>query len=299
MRRNLHLGIGFLAATSGDERPGPPSPSTPTARPSTAGSRRMEAGAGEPCSAFRGLGGTKASFLTTVAALAGTRRVIAIDLPGFGDSDKPLNGRYDAPWFAEAVLDLLDALGLARADLIGNSMGGRVAIEVGLCGPDRVGRLVLLSPSMAWLRQDRALNWLLAAPAPAPRDGPAHPAGHRRAGRPPARARGDRVGSAAGVDEFLRALLHRRRALCLLSVRTQHRSRRAARRDRVLAPARGAVAAERCSSGAGRHAGPDRLHEARRGALPAAAHVELDCGHVPQVEAPGPTHAAIARFLGP
>ena len=46
-----------------------------------------------------GLGGTKASFVTTLAALA-AHRVIAIDLPGFGDSDKPLGAPYDAPWFA-------------------------------------------------------------------------------------------------------------------------------------------------------------------------------------------------------
>ena len=50
-----------------------------------------------------GLGGTKASFLPTVAALADHHRVIAIDLPGFGDSDKPLAAAYDAPYFAGAV----------------------------------------------------------------------------------------------------------------------------------------------------------------------------------------------------
>src|SRR5213079_3036203 len=86
-----------------------------------------QAGRGDPLVCIHGLGGTKASFMTTIAALAPERRVIAIDLPGFGDSDKPLGGRYDAPWFAEAVIDLLNHLGLDRADLIGNSMGGRVA----------------------------------------------------------------------------------------------------------------------------------------------------------------------------
>ena len=106
----------------------------------------MEAGRGEPVICIHGLGGTKASFIPTVAALAGRRRVIALDLPGFGDSDKPLTGRYDAAWFAEAVIGVLDGLELERAHVVGNSMGGRVAIELGLTAADRVGKLVMLSP---------------------------------------------------------------------------------------------------------------------------------------------------------
>jgi pimeloyl-ACP methyl ester carboxylesterase len=57
-------------------------------------------------------------------------RVIAVDLPGFGDSDKPIGAAHDAPFFADAMIDLLDALKLDRADLIGNSLGGRVALKV-------------------------------------------------------------------------------------------------------------------------------------------------------------------------
>ena len=101
---------------------------------------------------IHGLGATKVSFLPTLAALAGTHRCIAVDLPGFGDSVKPIRARYDARFFARSMVALLDALELERAHLIGNSMGGRVALEVGLRAPDRVGRLVLLAPSLAWLR---------------------------------------------------------------------------------------------------------------------------------------------------
>src|SRR2546421_645229 len=82
-----------------------------------------------PVVALHGLGGTKASFLPTLAALADAYRVIAVDLPGFGESDKPIGAAYDAPWFARATTALLDALGIERAHLVGNSMGGRVAIE--------------------------------------------------------------------------------------------------------------------------------------------------------------------------
>ena len=78
--------------------------------------------------------------------------MIALDLPGFGDSVKPIGAPYDAKWFARTVVAALDALEIDRADLAGNSMGGRIAIETGFQHPDRVGKLVLLSPALAWLR---------------------------------------------------------------------------------------------------------------------------------------------------
>src|SRR5436309_569221 len=95
----------------------------------------MEAGTGPPALALHGLGGTKGSFLPTVAALAGGFRVMAVDLPGFGDSDKPIGAAYDARFFASAVIDLLDALELDRVHLIGNSLGGRIALEIALRRP--------------------------------------------------------------------------------------------------------------------------------------------------------------------
>ncbi len=151
VRRDLHLGVGFLAATSGMTDTGRlrfRTVKTPDHRISL-----LEAGTGPPVIAIHGLGATKASFLATVAALADRHRVIAIDLPGFGDSDKPVGAPYDARWFATAIVQLLDALELDRADLIGNSLGGRVALEVGLRAPERLQRLALLAPSMAWRRK--------------------------------------------------------------------------------------------------------------------------------------------------
>lgn len=103
---------------------------------------------------IHGLGATKASFFETAAALRRDYRVHAIDLPGFGSSSKPALGGYDAPFFARAVLDVMDELGIDRAHLVGNSMGGRVAIEVGLKQPDRVGGLALLAPAVAFVRRD-------------------------------------------------------------------------------------------------------------------------------------------------
>ena len=107
VRRNLHVGIGFLAATSGVSDPGRlrfRTVATGRARLST-----IEAGTGPPVLAIHGLGGTKGSFLPTVAALADHYRVVAVDLPGFGDSDKPIGASYDPHFFADAMVALLDA----------------------------------------------------------------------------------------------------------------------------------------------------------------------------------------------
>ncbi|MFL5871737.1 MAG: alpha/beta fold hydrolase [Solirubrobacterales bacterium] len=102
---------------------------------------------------IHGLGANKSSFFETVAALAGDCTVHAIDLPGFGSSDKPTWAGYDAPWFAQAIRDYLDAVEVDSAHLVGNSMGGRIAIEVAFRHPDRVASLSLLAPSMAWRRR--------------------------------------------------------------------------------------------------------------------------------------------------
>ncbi len=102
---------------------------------------------------IHGLGGNKTSFYETVSALAKDYTVHAIDLPGFGSSSKPLIAPYDAAWFARAVVRFMDAVGLRRAHVVGNSLGGRVALEVGLTAPDRVRSLGLLGPSLAWRKR--------------------------------------------------------------------------------------------------------------------------------------------------
>ncbi len=102
---------------------------------------------------LHGLGGTRASLFETAAALAGRFRVHAPDLPGFGSSSKPALGAYNAGWFAEQLLGLMDELGIADARLIGNSMGGRVAIEMALSAPERIQALGLLCPAVAWIRR--------------------------------------------------------------------------------------------------------------------------------------------------
>jgi pimeloyl-ACP methyl ester carboxylesterase len=294
VRHNMHAGVGFLAATSGARAEGGlrfRSVQTASVRLSI-----ITAGAGVPVVAIHGLGGTKGSFLPTMAALGGRFRVIALDLPGFGDSDKPIRAPYNARWFADAVVDLLDALELERAHLVGNSLGGRVAMEVAFRHPERVGGLGLLAPALAW-RRERPLLPLFRLARPelglvqiAPRP-VVEAVIHRLI------PNADKGWAAAGVDEFLRAYLTPAgRAAFYAAARQIYLdephgeegfwTRLAAletdalfvwgRRDRLV---------------------PVSFARHVRAALPRARHLELDCGHVPQVERPRETHAALAEFF--
>src|SRR5436190_1781047 len=65
----------------------------------------------------------------------------------------PLLQVTDAGYFARATLGYMDAMEIERAHLVGNSMGGRVALELALSEPDRVASLSLLSPALAFLRR--------------------------------------------------------------------------------------------------------------------------------------------------
>jgi pimeloyl-ACP methyl ester carboxylesterase len=110
---------------------------------------------------LHGLGATKSSFFDTAAALSRDYRVHALDLPGFGSSSKPATAPYNAAYFAESVLGLMDALGLDRAHLVGNSLGGRVALEVGIRAPERVNGVALLCPAVAFVKRKRGYHPLV------------------------------------------------------------------------------------------------------------------------------------------
>src|SRR2546421_2768167 len=102
---------------------------------------------------LHGLGSTRASLFETAAELSSRYRIHAPDLPGFGSSCKPALGSYNAAWFAQIMLGLMDELGIDKSHVVGNSMGGRIAIELGLMTPDRVDALGLLCPAVAWVRR--------------------------------------------------------------------------------------------------------------------------------------------------
>jgi pimeloyl-ACP methyl ester carboxylesterase len=114
----------------------------------------MTMGQGREVLLIHGLGATKASFYDTAAVLSREGyRVHALDLPGFGSSSKPATAPYTARWFADSVIALMDRLSIDRAHIVGNSMGGRVALEVALREPERVGALALLCPAVAFVKR--------------------------------------------------------------------------------------------------------------------------------------------------
>ncbi|MEY8200014.1 MAG: alpha/beta hydrolase [Colwellia sp.] len=80
-----------------------------------------------------------------VFANAGYRNIV-LDLPGFGRSDKPDDVNYDLAFFVTALNGLIEALGLSKVTLLGNSLGGAIALGQALDYPDTVEKLILMAP---------------------------------------------------------------------------------------------------------------------------------------------------------
>ena len=207
IRRDLHLGVGFLAATADSDRSR--SPAHPPRRhrrrrhvhdrgrhrrPRDHAPRpRRDQGLVPPNDRGAHARPTVRSPSTYPASATPTSRSWAA---------------YDAPFFARAIVALLDALELERAHVVGNSMGGRVALELGLDHADRVGRLALLAPSLPWLKARPWAPYLRLVPTqlgvlqPAPRAIVERIVKQFVPGS-------DTEWTAAGIDEFMRSYLTR------------------------------------------------------------------------------------------
>jgi len=129
--------------------------STPVANPEIA--RRIDAagiatnfhdqGSGFPLLMLHGSGpgvSAWANWRLVMPELARARRVIAPDMVGFGFSDRPAGIEYSLDTWVGQAIGLLDALGIASADLVGNSFGGALALALAIRHPQRVRRLVLM-----------------------------------------------------------------------------------------------------------------------------------------------------------
>jgi pimeloyl-ACP methyl ester carboxylesterase len=122
---------------------------------------------------IHGMAGSSATWRSVIPQLARRHRVIAPDLLGHGASAKP-RGDYSLGAFAVWLRDLLDELGIAHATIIGQSLGGGVAMQFGYQHRDRCERLVLigsggLGPDLSWmLRLLSAPGAELVLPAVAP-----------------------------------------------------------------------------------------------------------------------------------
>ena len=104
---------------------------------------------------LHGLGSSLDTWRRNVQPLADAGyRVLAPDLPGHGDSDKPVSQDYDPLAAVDFTSRLLDALGVQKASLVGNSAGGLVVTMFAYEHPERTGRLALVEPG-------RQISWFL------------------------------------------------------------------------------------------------------------------------------------------
>ena len=85
-----------------------------------------------------------ANWRLTIPALAERFDVVAPDVVGFGFTDRPEGFRYSLEAWREHLLGFLDALGIERASIVGNSFGGGLALSMAVHAPERVDRLVLM-----------------------------------------------------------------------------------------------------------------------------------------------------------
>ena len=108
-------------------------------------------GSGPPLLLIHGLGGSHASWETIGSSLEAVRDVIAVDLPGFG-ATPPLPGPPSIAALADALETFLDEQALDGVDVVGSSMGARLALELARRG--RTGATVALDPGGFWTRRE-------------------------------------------------------------------------------------------------------------------------------------------------
>jgi pimeloyl-ACP methyl ester carboxylesterase len=104
----------------------------------------IDLGQGDPIVFIHGLGGSWVNWLENLPHFAREHRVIAMDLPGFGHSPLPAD-KISISGYGRIVDGLLDELGIERAVIVGNSMGGFIGVEIALQFATRVEKLVLIS----------------------------------------------------------------------------------------------------------------------------------------------------------
>jgi pimeloyl-ACP methyl ester carboxylesterase len=261
-------------------------------------------GHGTPVVLLHGLGASKASFVPTIDGLGDEFEVHALDLPGFGRSDRPLPAgrRYHARWMGDVVHGYLRAHGLRQAYVVGNSLGGRIATELALRHPRRVAGIVGLGPAVAfdeWQRLGPLLrrlqgHWLGLAPLPVRRSWVE--SGLAELFADPSRVPAEHL--AAAVDQVLRDLRDRRFRLAVAACARQIAAEPATGRRSFWARLERLGVPSYWVWGARDRLSPPRYAERVAHHVP-GARVEVwpDTGHVPQYEHPERTTAAIRGFI--
>ncbi|MCA1727312.1 MAG: alpha/beta fold hydrolase [Actinobacteria bacterium] len=254
-------------------------------------------GRGEPVYLLHGLGGTKVSWMPLLQSLGERYTVVAPDFPGHGESDKP-KAEYSAAYYADVIRKLMDALGTGPGAMIGNSLGGRVALEMAVRYPKRVTALATLGAAVPGIRWRYLLGFTRIAPTeiaalPFPMRERWMQYSIRRLFARPDRL--PEVAYQAGADEFIRVYRSARARVAfwasLQQIVLERPDEFFPRLRRIKAPALIL------------HGDSDKLVPLRLGnrladALPDADYRVLpDVGHVPQFEAPLTTRTAVLDFL--
>lgn len=114
----------------------------------------LEAGSGPPVLLLHGWPTNAQLWRHTLGPLGETRRAIALDLPGFGGSDKPTNIAYSFRFFDEVLTGFLDAVGVQKTGLVVHDLGGPIGLHWATKNPDRVTDLAVLNtlvfPETSW-----------------------------------------------------------------------------------------------------------------------------------------------------
>jgi pimeloyl-ACP methyl ester carboxylesterase len=143
-----------------------------------------EAGAGPSVLLLHGWPTSSHMWREVVPAIARRNRVVAIDLPGFGDSDKPLDVCYDFDFFTHVLDGFVDALRLGPVAVAGHDLGGPIAAHWAVRQPERITALALLNTLLYPQFHPSVLEFVSALSTPATRD---------------------KVTTAAGLAQFFRA----------------------------------------------------------------------------------------------
>ncbi|MCQ4079217.1 alpha/beta fold hydrolase [Streptomyces sp. RB6PN25] len=124
-----------------------------------------EAGTGEPVLLLHGSGpgvSAWANWRLTIPTLSRHFRVLAPDSVGFGYTERPQDVRYSLQTWIDHVWTFMDAHGIARAAVVGNSLGGRIALGMAAQRPERVSRMVLMGAPGVGMRITEGLRALRA-----------------------------------------------------------------------------------------------------------------------------------------
>jgi pimeloyl-ACP methyl ester carboxylesterase len=129
-----------------------------------------ELGEGPPVLLLHGWPTSSFLWREVMPAISRNNRVVALDLPGFGGSDKPAGAKYGFEFFERAIDDFLARLGVEELGIAGHDIGGPIAVHWTLGRPERVTKLALLNTLVYPEFSDAVFEFIRLASTPGPRE---------------------------------------------------------------------------------------------------------------------------------